>query len=57
MTFSQVFLRPGVLDELQRLRLEHINAYAALVQRFVRGALCRIMLKKMKEVSLTPPPC
>ena len=48
---TKVFLRPGVLDELQRLRLEHIGAYATLMQSMIRGALARIMIRRVREAA------
>jgi hypothetical protein len=48
---TKVFLRPGVLDELQRLRMEHIGEHAMLVQKFVRGALARILVRRLREAA------
>ena len=48
---TKVFLRPGVLAELDRLRMEHIAGHATLVQSMVRGALARILLRRLKEAA------
>jgi myosin heavy subunit len=46
---TKVFLRQGVLSELQRKRLEHIGQHATLVQCSIRRRLARRMYQKLKE--------
>ena len=46
---TKIFLKQGVLDELQRLRLEHIGDRATLVQGAIRVLIAKRMLKKLRE--------
>ena len=46
---TKVFLRQGVLSELQRKRLEHIGQHATLVQCSIRRRLARRMYQKLRE--------
>ena len=48
---SKIFLRQGVLNELQRLRLEHISQHATMVQCAIRRVLARQMYRKLKEAA------
>ena len=48
---TKVFLRPGVLNELQRQRMEHIGQFATVMQAMIRGALARILLRRLKEAA------
>ena len=38
---SRIFLKPGILPELERLRLELIGEHAAKVQAIIRGVVGR----------------
>ena len=46
---SRVFLRQGVLAELERRRMEFIGAYAARVQAVMRGLAARSQFRKVRE--------
>lgn len=49
---TKIFLRQGVLPELQRLRLEHISERATLVQCAIRRLLARRCARVLREAAL-----
>ena len=48
---TKVFLKQGVLSELQRLRLEYISDFATMVQASIRRLLAHRKLRKLREAA------
>ncbi len=48
---TKVFLKQGVLSELNRLRLEHISDFATMVQASIRRLLALRKLRKLRDAA------